>query len=123
MTDGVDYIPMPWWRIFLIQFLNIAGLGPIFGAVMRLTFIGKAVGICIVSGPDAGIIEYGIDNQPFHKVDLFTIWSKNYNLPWYLILGDQLSDRKHILEIRTSSDKNPESVGNVCLIVHFLINK
>ncbi len=33
MTDGVDYIPMPWWRIFLIQFLNIAGLGPIFGAV------------------------------------------------------------------------------------------
>lgn len=31
--DGVDYIPMPWWRIFLIQFLNIAGLGPIFGAV------------------------------------------------------------------------------------------
>jgi len=33
MNDGVDYLPMPWWRIFLIQFLNIAGLGPIFGAV------------------------------------------------------------------------------------------
>ncbi len=33
MTDGVDYIPMPWWRVFLIQFVNIAGLGPIFGAV------------------------------------------------------------------------------------------
>jgi carbon starvation protein CstA len=33
MPDGVDYIPMPWWRVFLIQFLNIAGLGPIFGAV------------------------------------------------------------------------------------------
>ncbi len=33
MNDGVDYVPMPWWRIFLIQFLNIAGLGPIFGAV------------------------------------------------------------------------------------------
>ncbi len=33
MTDGVDYMPLPWWRIFLIQFLNIAGLGPIFGAV------------------------------------------------------------------------------------------
>ena len=25
--DGVDYVSMPWWRIFLIQFLNIAGLG------------------------------------------------------------------------------------------------
>ena len=33
MTDGVDYVPMPWWRIFLVQFRNIAGLGPIFGAV------------------------------------------------------------------------------------------
>ena len=32
-ADGVDYIALPWWRIFLIQFLNIAGLGPIFGAV------------------------------------------------------------------------------------------
>ena len=26
MEDGVDYIPMPAWRIFMIQFLNIAGL-------------------------------------------------------------------------------------------------
>jgi carbon starvation protein CstA len=33
LQDGVDYIPLPWWRIFLIQFLNIAGLGPIFGAI------------------------------------------------------------------------------------------
>lgn len=33
MNDGVDYIPMPWWRVLLIQFLNIAGLGPIFGAI------------------------------------------------------------------------------------------
>ncbi len=33
MNDGVDYVPMPWWRVFLIQFLNIAGLGPIFGAI------------------------------------------------------------------------------------------
>jgi carbon starvation protein CstA len=33
LEDGVDFVPMPWWRIFLIQFLNIAGLGPIFGAI------------------------------------------------------------------------------------------
>ena len=34
MTDGVDFIPLPTWKIFMIQFLNIAGLGPIFGAIM-----------------------------------------------------------------------------------------
>lgn len=31
--DGVDYVPMKTWRIFLIQLLNIAGLGPIYGAL------------------------------------------------------------------------------------------
>ncbi|MFK0572280.1 carbon starvation protein A [Endozoicomonas sp.] len=34
MQDGVDFVPLPWHKIFLIQFLNIAGLGPIFGAIM-----------------------------------------------------------------------------------------
>ncbi|MGE5577166.1 MAG: carbon starvation CstA family protein, partial [Syntrophothermus sp.] len=33
LEDGVDFVPMGWKRIFLIQFLNIAGLGPIFGAI------------------------------------------------------------------------------------------
>ncbi len=33
MEDGVDYVVMPTWRIFLVQLLNIAGLGPIWGAV------------------------------------------------------------------------------------------
>src|SRR5690625_1748732 len=33
MSDGVDYVALPGWKIFLIQFLNIAGLGPIFGAI------------------------------------------------------------------------------------------
>lgn len=32
-ADGVDYVPLKWPKIFLIQFLNIAGLGPIFGAI------------------------------------------------------------------------------------------
>lgn len=32
--DGVDFMPLPRWRIFLIQLLNIAGTGPIFGAIL-----------------------------------------------------------------------------------------
>lgn len=37
-NDGVDYLPLPRWKIFMIQFLNIAGLGPIFGAIMGAKF-------------------------------------------------------------------------------------
>ena len=36
--DGVDYIPLPMWKTFLIQLLNIAGLGPIFGAVLGAAY-------------------------------------------------------------------------------------
>ncbi|MDR1725060.1 MAG: carbon starvation protein A [Bacteroidales bacterium] len=48
-SDGVDYVPMKWWRAFLIQFLNIAGLGPIFGAIMGAMY-GTASFIWIVLG-------------------------------------------------------------------------
>lgn len=49
MHDGVDFLPMPKWKIFMIQFLNIAGLGPIFGAIMGAQF-GTASYIWIVLG-------------------------------------------------------------------------
>lgn len=47
--DGVDYVPLPWWKAFLIQFLNIAGLGPIFGAIMGIMY-GPSAFLWIVFG-------------------------------------------------------------------------
>lgn len=47
--DGVDYVVMPRWRIFLIQLLNIAGLGPVFGALSGALF-GPAALLWIVFG-------------------------------------------------------------------------
>ena len=38
-ADGLDYIVMPGWKIFMIQFLNIAGTGPIFGAKHHLAVL------------------------------------------------------------------------------------
>ena len=49
MADGVDYIALPGWKIFMIQFLNIAGTGPIFGAIMGAKF-GPAAYLWIVFG-------------------------------------------------------------------------
>jgi carbon starvation protein CstA len=49
MNDGVDYVPLPQWKIFMIQFLNIAGLGPIFGAVAGAMW-GPAAFLWIVLG-------------------------------------------------------------------------
>ena len=49
LQDGIDYQPMPTWRVFVIQFLNIAGLGPIFGAIMGAAY-GPAAYLWIVLG-------------------------------------------------------------------------
>ncbi len=49
MADGVDYVPMPTWKVYLIQFLNIAGTGPIFGAIQGILF-GPAAFLWIVLG-------------------------------------------------------------------------
>lgn len=48
-NDGVDYLPLATWKVFLIQFLNIAGTGPIFGAILGIMF-GPAAFIWIVVG-------------------------------------------------------------------------
>lgn len=47
--DGVDFIPIPTWKIFTIQFLNIAGIGPIFGAILGAMY-GPMAYIWIVLG-------------------------------------------------------------------------
>ena len=51
--DGVDFIPMKTWRAALIQLLNIAGTGPIFGALMGACF-GPVVFLWIVFGSILG---------------------------------------------------------------------
>ncbi len=47
--DGVDYVALPTWKVFMIQFLNIAGTGPIFGAIMGMLY-GPAAYLWIVLG-------------------------------------------------------------------------
>ncbi len=48
-ADGVDYVPMPAWKVYMVQFLNIAGTGPIFGAIMGAKF-GPSSYLWIVFG-------------------------------------------------------------------------
>jgi sialidase-1 len=106
------------------QYVNIPALvaeNP--GDALKFKFKGSAVGICIASGPDAGIIEYSIDGQDFQSVDLFTQWSGGLHLPWYIMLNDELKNKKHTLQIRMSSENNKKSKGHACRILHFLVNE
>ncbi|MBB2145143.1 hypothetical protein GM921_06595 [Pedobacter sp. LMG 31464] len=105
-------------------FVNVPVLsGTTAGAELSFSFKGNAVGIAALAGPDAGIISYTIDGKNPKTIDLFTQWSKGLHLPWYLVLGDELSTGEHILTIKISANHNDKSLGNACRIVHFLVNK
>jgi sialidase-1 len=105
-------------------FVNVPVLvGESDGSSFEFDFKGRGVGIAIVSGSDAGKISYSIDGKKPQTLDLYTQWSHQLHLPWYLTLGDELSAGKHRLKVTIATDKNEKSQGNACRIVYFLVNE
>ena len=84
MADGVDYVELPSWKIFLIQFLNIAGLGPIFGAIMGVMY-GPAAFLWIVLGT---IFAGGVHD---YLSGMMSLRQKGASLPE--IVGSQLGNK------------------------------
>ncbi|MEI8121760.1 MAG: SGNH/GDSL hydrolase family protein [bacterium] len=92
------------------------------GSILRLKFEGTAVGIFVAAGPDAGIIEYSIDGQPFESRNLFTNWSRQLHLPWAQILDGDLSMGSHELTLKVAEKSDPKSKGTAVRIMHLLVN-
>ncbi|MDQ0966976.1 hypothetical protein QFZ20_002379 [Flavobacterium sp. W4I14] len=113
-TDGLEGRP---------GFVNIPVLeSNTRNSTFDLIFKGNAVGIAILSGPDAGTLHYRIDEGEEKMIDLYTQWSSSLHLPWYLLLGDQLTNRTHKLSVRISDQHNSKSTGYACRIAYFLVN-
>ena len=106
------------------NYVNVPMLvGDYPGKIIKFQFEGNAVVIAVAAGPDAGIIEYSIDDSDWQKQDLFTQWSKNLYLPWFYTLGSGLKSGKHTLQIRLTDEKNQGSTGNKCVLRYFYFNK
>ncbi len=91
LSDGVDYIPMPTWKVFLIQFLNIAGTGPIFGAILGIMF-GPAAFLWIVFG----CIFIGATHDYFSG--MYSIRRNGLSIPE--IVGEELGiGMRHIMRV------------------------
>ncbi len=93
------------------------------GATLTLPFTGTAIGIAIISGPDAGMVSWSIDKGETFKKDLYTQWSSFLHLPWYILFGAGLSNTHHELRLQVLDDKNKDSGGHACRIVYFLVNQ
>ena len=93
------------------------------GSSLEFEFKGRAVGIQINAGPDAGRIEYSVDGAEWQQRELFTRWSGGLHLPWTVILEDELESGDHKLKLRIADSRHPRSRGHAVRIVHFLVNE
>lgn len=89
---------------------------------LEFPFEGNAVGIAVAAGYDAGILEYSIDKGPWQQQDLFTEWSAQLHLPWFITLAYDLKPGKHRVAIRLTGGKNIRSRGTACRIRYFYVN-
>ena len=105
-------------------FVNVPVLeGDQPGDHFQFEFQGTAIGMFITAGPDAGIIEYKIDQGEWTKKDLFTRWSRGLHIPWLYVLAAELNPKeRHILQVRIAVEKNVKSIGHACRIVHLAVN-
>lgn len=92
------------------------------GKILTFSFKGSAIGLAVASGPDAGIIEFSIDDGEWKRTDLFTSWSSSLHLPWFVTLSDELAKGSHSLKIRLGSEKNGSGKGSACRIRYFYVN-
>jgi len=88
------------------------------GASLSLSFAGFAVGFFTTAGPDAGVIEFRIDNNEWKTIDLCHQYSQNLHYPYTVMLADELTCQAHLLELRIAPP--PPGRGSAVRIFHFV---
>lgn len=92
------------------------------GAQFDFNFQGRAFGLYVLAGPDAGSIEYRVDGGNWKTQDLYHRYSKALHYPRTVMLEETLSDKKHHIEIRISKSKNELSTGHAVRIMQIAVN-
>jgi acetyl esterase/lipase/lysophospholipase L1-like esterase len=92
------------------------------GATCELRFDGRACGVLVNAGPDAGVLEWALDGAPWRRVDLFTRWSGGLHLPFSYVLAADLPDGPHTLALRVGARPDGTRGGTAVRVVHFLVD-
>ncbi|MDD3952847.1 MAG: SGNH/GDSL hydrolase family protein [Lentisphaeria bacterium] len=93
------------------------------GAEFSLDFTGNAIGLFLTAGPDAGLLEFNVDESGWMECDLFHHYSRNLHYPCTRMLAQTLKPGKHAIRIRISVNKNPASSGHAARIMAFALNQ
>lgn len=92
------------------------------GAEMRLKFEGRAIGVYVLAGPDAGIVETSIDGRAYKPFNLFHHYSTGLHYPRTVVFDADLEPGEHTLSLRVSLDKDERSTGHAMRVLYFVAN-
>lgn len=92
------------------------------GATAELDFDGTAVGVYVVAGPDAGQLQYQIDDGEWKTAELYHRYSKGLHYPRTVMFATQLNEGTHRLRLRLSAEHHQHSKGTDARIIGFTVN-
>lgn len=92
------------------------------GAAMSFQFSGRAVGAYVLAGPDAGQLEYRVDDGEWKSAELYHRFSKGLHYPRTVMFESDLPAGEHQVEIRISQAHHAESQGTAARIVSLVVN-
>ena len=87
------------------------------GGSFELSFEGRAIGLCMVAGPDAAELLYRVDKGEWKTLDPYTEWSEGLYIPWVFMLEDELAPGPHTLQLRVAKGGR-----SGCHIRNFAVN-
>ena len=92
------------------------------GAEITLDFEGTAIGVYVLAGPDAGIVETSVDGKPYKPFNLFHKFSMGLHYPRTVVFDADLEPAEHTLRLRVSLDKDAQSTGHAMRVLYFTAN-
>ncbi len=92
------------------------------GAAFTHEFRGTAVGFYVLAGPDAGVLEYTVDDGPPQQMTLFHEHSRGLHYPRTVIFADELPPGKHTLHVKLTDIVPEGSRGTAVRILRFVEN-
>jgi lysophospholipase L1-like esterase len=93
------------------------------GAELSCSFHGRAIGAFVLAGPDAGRLEYRIDDGPWQTVELYHRYSRGLHYPRTVMFSSDLKAGDHRLQVRLSAEHHADSKGNSARILDFVVNE
>ena len=92
------------------------------GAELSIEFSGTAVGAYVLAGPDAGRVEYSIDDGPLRTVELYHRFSKGLHYPRTVIFDADLEPGEHTVRLRVAETRHKQSSGHAVRVLEFVVN-